>query len=166
MTAPDDHVAKHYRPLRPDLFVIPSIEMGEIYPDVADPGWFAVGAEAEFVPEEQRYVLSRIEILRPPERGGLNAVDLREIPVMAIVGSAIISYVHVQSEAGPVLFERPDGTTISSLQGSDRLLAIARQYAIARAVGRSPLKDVAEWMGVSQSTATRWVSKARAAGLL
>lgn len=140
--------------------------MAEVYPDATDPGWFAVGAEAEFVPEEQRYVLSKIEILRPPDRGGLNAVDLREIPVMAIVGSAIVEYVHVQSETGPVLFQRPNSTTVSSMQGSDRLLAIARQYAIARAVGRSPLKDVAEWLGVSQSTATRLVSKARSAGLL
>ncbi len=42
----------------------------------------------------------------------------------------------------------------------------ARVYAVARAMGRPPLKSVAETLGVSRSTAIRLIAQARKIGLL
>lgn len=161
-----DAELKDWQSLKPDLLVMPWVTLSRVFPNLDDPHWFAVGGRADYVPGEQRYVLSWIEILRPPERGGLNAVDLREIPVMGIVGSAIADQAMLEVGSDVQQYVVPTPEDVAAMSRSERLLAAARRYALSRAIGGTPLKDVAAMMLVSQSTATRLVSDARRAGHL
>ncbi|WIB76799.1 helix-turn-helix domain-containing protein [Curtobacterium sp. MCPF17_002] len=162
---PDD-APDELQPLRPDLLVTPWLTIHAAHPSLEDPGWFAVSAQAIFSIEEQRYVITGVSIERPIERGGVSAVDLRDVPVMTLVADELARRVHVRTAHGVAGIDLTNSASLADLSREDLRLFAARKYSLARATGLAPLRDLAEYLGVSQSTATRLVASAREQGLL
>lgn len=128
-------------------------------------GGLDVSIEVAYDESKRRYVMVSVDYSRPLERGGMTAQQMREIDIWTLVESSLPSLVKVHGS--PLMMSLPaDGANLRGSRDEDLLLGVARKYALSRAMGHSPLKDVAEWLQVSRATATRIVARARRSGLL
>lgn len=149
--------------IKPDLLVPDTIS---IETSTAIVGGIWMRVRAEFDETTRRYVLSEVVYSRGLAQGGLSVVELREVPVMSVVEAAVDADIRLVGSRDGLRLQSERAQNYESLQGDDKLLFAAREYAIARALGRSPLKDMAERLGVSRATAARIASRARHEGLL
>lgn len=160
-----DGLATEPQHLKPDLLVSPWVTLHTVYPQGA-PDWIAVSAQAIFVPSEQRYVIVDVEMQRPVERGGLTAVDIRDVPIMTILAPALMQSVGIETAGGVEEIDLAAPRLPRALAREDVQLMAARKYSLARAVGLPALQTVADYLAVSQSTATRMIANARRDGLV
>lgn len=130
-----------------------------------------VEIDVTFSDDVGRYLVERVAAYRgPASTEEITGALLREIRVQEIVQ---------QSALGVVWFSDPRQGMVSSKWGltfmrriatvdgraqPEHVKTAARIYRVAAIVGLPPLRTVAEKLGISQSTATRLISKARASG--
>lgn len=128
-------------------------------------GGIDVKVEVEYDETQRRYVMTSVEYSRDVQDGGLTAAEIRRVGFAESAFDLLPSRVEI--EGRPAILTIPaSGAGVRQLHTNESLLMIARKYALARALGTSPLLDVAEWLGVSRATAARDVARAREAGLL
>jgi hypothetical protein len=122
--------------------------------------------EAELVLDRatRSYVLRRLNVAG--RAGRILTTDLRSLTVPEIVSECIQL---APSGSDLEKMGRAEASFYEELKASnspDLLLWVARRAAIAQAIAGAPNKEVMECFGVPQRTATRWIARAREAGLL
>jgi len=142
--------------LKPDL-VLPRDLILEIPPRADDP--YGLTFRATWDPLSLRYELTHLEIAK--NAAAITSAGLRAIAVQEEFELMAVLDAHF---ADGQRFSLPMSPT--QVAPGDRVLWAARVYAMSRAVRRPPLQSVADSLGVSQSTATRLVARARSEGLL
>lgn len=142
--------------VKPDL-VLPRNLSAVIQPRSTDP--YGLAFAASWDDASLKYEITRLEIDR--NAAPITSLGLRAIAVQEEF--ELVAAFDARLENGE-LFSLP--LHPSDVPREQRELWAARAYAMARAVNRAPLQQVAQALGVSQSTATRLVARARAEGLL
>lgn len=117
----------------------------------------------------RRSVAASVRVDRLGEGEEVTAALLRDVSVLQIVQRSALRVVTVQRDEGEPVFL---SEYLADLQAdaSDRehgetVLEAVRLYRIATTVNIAPLKLVSDQLGVSVSTATRMMARAREAGL-
>lgn len=131
----------------------------------------SVEIDVVFSDEAGRYLVDRVVAHRgPAPTEEITGALLREIRVQEIVQQSALGVVWfsdprrgMMSNKWGLTFMRRI-TTVDGRARPEHVTTAARIYRIATIVGLPPLRTVAEKLGVSQSTATRLISKAREAG--
>lgn len=138
---------------KPDLRFARTAEFATV-PEQGDP--YVITCRIVWQDEEQRYRVADLGIRHHAEF--ITGVGIRRIAVHELMQQMLSDGVRsmVQLDSGEPVPEADE----------DRLLWAARTYTIARAIGDAPLRAVADSLGVSQSTATRLISRARQAGMV
>ena len=117
----------------------------------------------------RRSVAASVRVDRLGEGEEVTAALLRDVSVLQIVQRSALRVVTVQRGEGEPMFlsEYLPGvrTHASDRASGDTLIEAVRLYRIATTVNIAPLKLVADELGVSVSTATRMMARARGAGL-
>lgn len=133
----------------------------KIYPGVA------VRVEVVFDPILERLTVESIRAEAMPGEEVTGKV-LRAIRVQDFVREAVdhMLYRRLPNGAWESLVGLDSYFVDDDLPVQDRELVAAKAYAMAKLLNIPPLKSVGELLGVSQSTATRLVAKARANGKL
>lgn len=117
----------------------------------------------------RRSVAASVRVDRSGEGGEVTAAALRDVSVLQIVQRSALRVVTVQRDEGEPL-SLTDYLAEVRARASDRefgetVLEAVRLYRIATTVNIAPLKLVSDQLGVSVSTATRMMARARGAGL-
>lgn len=128
-------------------------------------GGIGIGVDVEFDEVSMRYVITSAIYTRQLDVGGLTVAEIHAVGIWDLVEKALPAEIDVAGRESLISMPK-DGRGVRDLPTAEALLMTARKYALSRAMGRSPLKDVAEWLGVSRATAARDVARAREAGLL
>jgi hypothetical protein len=132
----------------------------------------------EYDDDSRRYLCTSFEVFRTPEasegKGFVTTELLRRTPV----GSFVAATLNIPDENGHIFHELPnpdnvepwgwtppeglreDGPTDRALQWTAHL------YLYAMAISMNPAKAVEDTLGLSHSTAARWVRLARQKGYL
>lgn len=134
-------------------------------PDI--PG--SVRAHLVYDPTLRRAAAESIRVDRSGEGDEVTTTLLRDLRVQAIVRWAAASVVRIDGD-----FSEPEtyGQYLSRLRADEsrseeqNLREAVRLYRLASVVNDGPLKLVSEELGVSVSTATRMMNRARVAGLV
>lgn len=128
-----------------------------------------ISIDAEFDQELGRVVATSVEVSRAAPGQEVTSRDLREVAVATIVSKfALESMIEVSTDPEEGFYIEAD-TWLARLEpprGRDRdhvLRDAALAYVIASAAGAPPLQTTATALGVSQSTATRYIKLAREA---
>lgn len=141
---------------------------GAVVTGLADiPG--AVRARIVYDPTLRRAAAESVQV----DRGGIGdevtTTLLRDIRVQAIVQWAAARVVHIDRDGGAT---ESYVEYIARLRADDRrsdddnLREAVRLYRLGSVINAAPLKLVSEELGVSVSTATRMMNRARVAGLV
>lgn len=117
----------------------------------------------------RRSVAASIRVDRTGEGEEVTAASLRDVSVLQIVQRSALRVVTVQRGSGEPL-SVTEYLADARAHASDRefdatVLEAVRMYRIATTVNIAPLKLVSDVLGVSVSTATRMMARARGAGL-
>lgn len=139
--------------VKPDLRFARSAEFATV-PSEGDP--FVITCRIVWREEEQRYRVADLGVMHHSEfitGTGIRKIAVHEL-MQQMLGDGVRSIVQLDS-GEPV----PD-------TADNRQLWAARTYTIARAIGDAPLRAVAGALGISQSSATRLIAKAREDGLV
>ena len=129
------------------------------------PDSISIEARVDFSTLKWRYVMTDVRYRRDVDHGGLAAHELRAVDVWRVIEQELQKSVILEGK--PLFMSLPQsGAHLRGADDSVFLLGAARKYAVARAVGLSPLKELASWLDVSRTTAIRTAARARAAGLL
>lgn len=133
-------------------------------PDI--PG--SVRAHLVYDPTLRRAAAESIRVDRSGEGDEVTTTRLRDLRVQAIVRWAAASVVRIDGD-----LSEPEtyGQYLSRLRAEPRseeqnLREAVRLYRLASVINDGPLKLVSEQLGVSVSTATRMMNRARVAGLV
>jgi Family of unknown function (DUF6214) len=125
-----------------------------------------------------RFVVDQLTVTRRPGGPPITTEGLREIPIAAMVRTGIENGL---MRVGPREYDgRTSSWKLTKAEpialseraqagggpSDDDLRAVADVYHIAYAVGEPPTKTVMERLGLSRSTASRWIALARKRGLL
>lgn len=130
-----------------------------------------VEIDVVFSDEAGRYLVDRVSAHRgPAPTEEITGALLREIRVQEIIQQSALGVVWfsdprrgmISSQWGLTFMRRV--STVDGRAQPEHVTTAARIYRIATIVGLPPLRTVAEKLGISQSTATRLISKAREAG--
>jgi hypothetical protein len=140
-----------------------AVEMGE-------PGNLgAIRLHVVYDEKLRRSVAASVRVDRPGEGEEVTAASLREVSVLQIVQRSAVRVVTVQRSEGPSMtlseYLADVQAHASDREYAENVLEAVRLYRIATAVNIAPLKLVADQLGVSVSTATRMMARAREAGL-
>ncbi|WP_426320748.1 hypothetical protein [Microbacterium sp. E-13] len=117
----------------------------------------------------RRSVAASVRVDRLGEGEEVTAALLRDVSVLQIVQRSALRVVTVQRDEGEPAFLTKYLADVHA-HASDReygetVLEAVRLYRIATTVNIAPLKLVSDQLGVSVSTATRMMARAREAGL-
>ena len=117
----------------------------------------------------RRSVAASVRVDRLGEGEEVTAALLRDVSVLQIVQRSALRVVTVQRSEGEPMFLSEYFADVRA-QAPDRefgdtVLEAVRLYRIATTVNIAPLKLVSDQLGVSVSTATRMMARARGAGL-
>lgn len=117
----------------------------------------------------RRSVAASVQVDRTREGEEVTAASLRDVSVLQIVQRSALQVVTVQRGEGPSmkLSEYLADVRAHALdrEYGETVLEAVRLYRIATTVNIAPLKLVSDQLGVSVSTATRMMARAREAGL-
>lgn len=168
-------------PREPGAWVRAKYGDGEIdvLPDLVVPArWTMIGlliAEADGVEVdlEQEWDADRKQlstrVLTIHAARGLTATQLHGLARISTI-TAGNHFVQVRAEDGTLspFGVNPDHLARMKADGptDETLLWVARLYAASRSYGQAPNKSVVGYFDINQRTATRWIAKARKAGLL
>jgi hypothetical protein len=147
--------AKKYIPVKPDL-LFPE-EMERTVVDLHNQ--VQLDFHARWNPRDRVYVFDRLTLTAMSDEMPLTGKTIRAVQVQEL-------FDFVTTEAVDTADGKPYHVSSELGEGDDRLRDIARLYVVHRATGNKGLQGVATTLGVSQSTATRWVAAARKAGLV
>lgn len=117
----------------------------------------------------RRSVAASVQVDRSGDGEEVTAASLRDVSVLQIVQRSALRVVTVQRDEGEPMWLSGYLADVRA-RASDRefgetVLEAVRLYRIATTVNIAPLKLVADELGVSVSTATRMMARARGAGL-
>lgn len=117
----------------------------------------------------RRSVAASVRVDRTGEGEEITAVSLRDVSVLQIVQRSALRVVTVQRGEGPSM-KLSEYLADVQAHAADReyvetVREAVRLYRIATTVNIAPLKLVADQLGVSVSTATRMMARAREAGV-
>jgi hypothetical protein len=138
---------------------------------------FPYVVDVKLVLDNGQYVIDAVSIRRKPDgppitTDGIRAVAWAELAreaVSAELGGLGRVLVRSELESGHYVL-RPLGSPPPGVAErgptDEAILWAARLYVVAYLHGRTPLRDVAEKLGVSRATAARWVRMARDRGLI
>lgn len=116
----------------------------------------------------RRTVAASVRIDRAGEGDEVTTAALREVRVQYVLQRSSAELVTVtRSEGRPISLRDylADLKSRSDRTDQETLLEAVTLYRVAATVNLAPLKLVADQLGVSVSTATRWMARAREAGL-
>ncbi|MFB9748258.1 hypothetical protein [Leifsonia shinshuensis] len=121
-----------------------------------------------------RFVAHSVSVERAADGAEVTGVNLRNLRVQDAVRWAAqhMAYIDPPDESwfgAPVALQQPvalQDLSQGSIPAEHLTERAARLYTVARIANMGPLKFVADYLGVSQSTATRIIGRAREAGLL
>ncbi|MFD4958426.1 hypothetical protein [Microbacterium sp. NPDC058389] len=117
----------------------------------------------------RRSVAASVRVDRTGEGEEVTAASLRDVSVLQIVQRSAVRVVTVQRGEGPSMtlseYLADVQAHASDRKYAETVLEAVRLYRIATTVNIAPLKLVADQLGVSVSTATRMMARAREAGL-
>jgi hypothetical protein len=129
--------------------------------------------EIEVVLEGDRFICQSLRAERKKGGDPVTSQGLRKLPIQDLIRGASLGVLHrvkrnpegnawVLQPLNRVSFRRfaKKGPTMEALEH------VALVYRLAYAANESPTKAVQEAFGLARSTAERWVSKARDAGLI
>ena len=128
----------------------------------------AVRVHAVFDSRLKRTVAAEVRVLREGEGDEVTSLTLREVRVQYALQASGLQMSTVAEPGHPVasgaeylrrMRERQDRDLTASVYDA------SRTYQLATAINLPPLKAVADCLGVSQSTATRLMNRARFEGL-
>jgi hypothetical protein len=162
-----------------------SKERIEIVPGVTGPAWLTSDAPAvatvkgglslrvtiEYYPDLGRYACREISVRADAPSAVIVSEDLRDVPVATWIPALLLITTEpiIQDLPNPDDHE-PWGRTppadVKDYRVARVLPWVAQIYKFAFAVGLRPTKAVEQSLGVGKSTASNWIDKARAAGLL
>jgi hypothetical protein len=129
----------------------------------------------EYDPDERRYVCTGFEVFRTPDtsegKGFVTSEVLRNLPVGQLITLALLIPESVLSELPNPDNVEPWGWTppagLREEGPTDRVLQwVAHLYRCAMVVATNPALEVEKTLGLSHSTASRWVRLARQKGYL
>jgi hypothetical protein len=129
----------------------------------------AIRVRVVYDQELRRSVAASVKVDRSGEGEEVTAASLRDVSVLQIVQRSALRVVTLRwSDAEPMSLSAY--LTDVQAHASDRefgetVMEAVRLYRIATTVNIAPLKLVADQLGVSVSTATRMMARARGAGL-
>lgn len=146
---------------RPDIVKDPTVvepldpETGTAYVTV-DVGDTIVGLGLYGEPHVlQPFTITRFDVMPHPISRGVTGTLLRDIPVQTCLRVA------VHALLGPM----PDPGRMAARKSTpEALRVIARTYRVAQVYMESPVSAVAQLLGTSKTTATRWIERARTEG--
>jgi hypothetical protein len=117
----------------------------------------------------RRSVAASVRVDRTGEGEEVTAALLRDVSVLQIVQRSALQVVTVQRGEGPSMtlseYLADVRAHASDREYANTILESVRLYRIATTVNIAPLKLVSDQLGVSVSTATRMMARAREAGL-
>ena len=117
----------------------------------------------------RRSVAASVRVDRSGEGEEVTAASLRDVSVLQIVQRSALRVVTVQRGEGEPMslgkYLADVRAHASDREFGETVLEAVRLYRIATTVNIAPLKLVADELGVSVSTATRLMARARGAGL-
>jgi len=128
----------------------------------------AIRVHVAYEPKLNRTVAAEVRVARGGGGDEVTSLTLREVRVQAALQISGLKVSTVSEPGHPVatggdyirrMRERTDRTL------SDSVMDAARTYQLAAAINLPPLRAVADCLGVSQSTATRLMNRARHEGL-
>jgi hypothetical protein len=129
----------------------------------------AIRVECVYDEQLRRSVASSVRVDRLGESDEVTAASLRDVSVLQVVQRSAVAVVTVQrGEDEPKALEAYLSDVrayASALTFDDTVREAVRLYRIGTTVNLPPLKLVSDQLGVSVSTATRMMSRARGAGL-
>jgi hypothetical protein len=116
--------------------------------------------------ELNRAVAEKVSLQRPNRGTEVTSVLLRQVRVQTVVTLSTyrVATVHRGSELEARAFLKELGEKADRTLG-ETLVDAAAVYRLASVANDAPLKVVAETLGVSQSSATRFMARARLEGL-
>lgn len=119
----------------------------------------------------RRYVASKVSASRRGDGLEVNGSMLRELRVQEYIRDGLRGEFDIQlgdgSQEVAILDEdRRDELVAAGPGNRETLLWLARIYRSAEVLNVPPVKAVQEQLGLTQSTATLWVRRARAEGIL
>jgi hypothetical protein len=117
----------------------------------------------------RRSVAASVRVDRAGEGEEVTAASLRDVSVLNLVQRSALQVVTVRRREGESLrlseYLADVQAHASDREYGETVLEAVRLYRIATTVNIAPLKLVADQLGVSVSTATRMMARAREAGL-
>jgi hypothetical protein len=120
---------------------------------------------AEVVAHDGRLVCEEVTLRRVDGGPPVTTESLRRVPLAGIVGAGLRGSVLESGEDGVRPFSIP--SDVAAHGPTDQALrAAATVYRFSHALGEPPTKAVAASLGLTHSTAARWVAKARERGYL
>jgi hypothetical protein len=122
-------------------------------------GLYSLDFEAVY--EQGRYVVNQLTIRRREDGPPVTTEGIREIPVHALLRVQLEGYL---ATLAPL--ELSDHARGGGGPTEQDLRAVAIVYQIAYATGGAPTKTVMGRLGLTRSTASRWIALARKRGLL
>lgn len=129
----------------------------------------AIRVRAVYDQQLRRSVAASIRVDRLGEGDEVTAASLRDVSVLQIVQRSALRVVTVERDDGEPLtlteYLAEVRARASDREFGETVLEAVRLYRIATTVNIAPLKLVSDQLGVSVSTATRMMARARGAGL-
>ncbi len=136
----------------------PELEMPErAYVEVRDWDGFDLDLELELV--DRRYRCRELKMYQRPGGAEITGERLRSVPVATFMKNGVALIADLNPTV-PLPEMAKNGPT------DENLMWVAWLYRLAYAVGDSPKQAVASSFGLAQSTAGRWISRARDAKFL
>ncbi len=112
-----------------------------------------------------RYLLDRFTVQRSPDaHDGITATEIRSVPIDRIVAE-ILSDFGVRAETD---WDSDEGSRLRAkgIKDETALRRVAEVYLAAGLRGSASLAAVAQFLGCSTPTASRWIAQAKDAGHL
>ena len=118
-----------------------------------------------------RYYIGQLTLKAFDESEEITGARLREIPVLALSRDSLDGGGVVEFSDGGIFDTQAVADAASDIisggpSSDEAMLATARVYRYAQIMQRSPAKAVQATLGLTAPTATLWIRRARAQGLL
>lgn len=156
-----------------DGWVVTVRESADLYMEPGLSDGSPVNIHMVYDADLHRVVADRVEILRAGDGSEITSKYLREVKVQNAVRHVAMNEMIEVYFSGSIHYGVPSATkfldTSKPAKGRERhdvLVDAAIVYEIALLGALPPLQKVADYLQVSQSTATRYVSEARRNGLI
>lgn len=130
-----------------------------------------VSLNLQFSDTTGRYFVDRFTLSVSGESNEITSARIRDVPVLSLTRAALREGAVVEFRDGGLFDIRAVEAAAADLtaggpSSDEAMLATARTYRYAVILQQSPAKLVQEVLGLTAPTATLWIRRARALGLL